>query len=71
MCCKYLSADCVLVPSALLQDGFEWREGFRRAPCVTRLSVHVRNLELDRRENVPDVLLCLDTSTNENSNVML
>lgn len=53
------------MPSALLQDGFEWREGFRRAPRVARLSVDVGNLELDRRENVSDVLLRLDASTKD------
>lgn len=58
----YLTADCVLVSGALLQDGFEWREGFQRAPRVARLSVNVRNLELDRRENVSDVLLRSDTN---------
>lgn len=70
MRCEYLAADGVLVSGALLQDGFERREGFRRAPCVARLSVDVRNLELHRREDVSDVLLRLDTSTND-THVML
>lgn len=68
--CEYLASDGVLVSGALLQDGFERREGFRRAPCVARLSVDVRNLELHRREDVSDVLLRLDASTNDR-NVML
>lgn len=56
---------------ALLQDGFERREGFRRAPCVARLSVDVRNLELHRREDVSDVLLRLDNANTNDRNVML
>lgn len=71
MCCSYLAADCVLVPSAPLQDGLEWMEGLRRTPCVLRLPVNVRNLELDRRENVSDVLLRLETRAQRTENVML
>lgn len=71
VCCEYLAADGVLVSGALLQDGFEWREGFRRAPCVARLSVDVRNLELHRREDVSDVLLRLDANTNDRNVTLL